>query len=289
MKIISNFKDIYDSTLMYGVDETRPFVRMTKRINLEWEIIPEAMFNNRWRLASRPSSKVNYEGDLEGLLAAIAKHYSKYDFLTALTRYRPDEAGNYQTITTGVMVFCGRIYPYLVQRNHFYSTEPNECKYRPLSVFFAKASAKETAEAMRRWFNRAGYTDEELDIAKNRHGLMRIGQKETLMDEMLGWLHDGDHNVPGVDQGLIGARVAYCLIEPRYNDANQSEVIIYPCLKDYEFIQVMSPHQMYQEIEMFNGRLVEDKAPPVEVADEYRQAAHGFGHKYAFRKRKKHN
>lgn len=55
-------------------------------------------------------------------------------------------------------------------------------------------------------------------------------------------------------------------------------------LKAYQFFKVFDAYSAYQELSMWVDNLAYPGNVMLEVADEYRIAAHGFDHKYAFKK-----
>jgi hypothetical protein len=65
----------------------------------------------------------------------------------------------------------------------------------------------------------------------------------------------------------------------------RDKVTINPKLEDYQFYKVMDPHTCYQNLDMWiSGTLAYPQNEMVELDDKYRIIAHGFDHKYAFRK-----
>ena len=60
---------------------------------------------------------------------------------------------------------------------------------------------------------------------------------------------------------------------------------INPTLKNYSFFKVMDAYTIFQELSMFvDGMLSSPGNVLIEIADEYKKEAHGFGHKYAFKR-----
>lgn len=73
--------------------------------------------------------------------------------------------------------------------------------------------------------------------------------------------------------------------DKKYNGYNH-ELVINPCLKDYEFYQVFVPYNAYQEIQMYVGNyLVEDPNKAWPISDKLKAQSKGFD-KYSFRKDK---
>ena len=56
------------------------------------------------------------------------------------------------------------------------------------------------------------------------------------------------------------------------------KLVINPCLKDYNFVSQVAPHQAWQDLSMFLGNTLVDLAatPPRPISDELRAQTHGF-------------
>lgn len=71
-----------------------------------------------------------------------------------------------------------------------------------------------------------------------------------------------------------------CVVYEMYNN----QVVINPPLKDYEFFKVMDPYTAFQELSMWvGGTLAWPPQMMIELDDKYRVLAHGFD-KHSFRK-----
>lgn len=69
-----------------------------------------------------------------------------------------------------------------------------------------------------------------------------------------------------------------------WHTSGKPNMIVNPCLKDYDFIKMVDPYTAIQELHMFlDNQLVEVKEPPQIMDDKIIAAAKGFGHKYAFK------
>jgi len=72
-----------------------------------------------------------------------------------------------------------------------------------------------------------------------------------------------------------------------YGGGYLDRIIKNPCLKKYGFEKVMSPIEIFQEIEMFLGNvLVKDTMPPSHQSDIEKIISHGFDPETSFRKPK---
>ena len=76
------------------------------------------------------------------------------------------------------------------------------------------------------------------------------------------------------------------IIKYKNDSVPDMQLIINPCLKDYEFYRVFDPYTCYQEISMYVGNnLVEDPNKAWPIGDKLKVQSHGFD-KYSFRKDK---
>lgn len=299
MKIVSNYKDVYDSMNMYGIDEKNVFLRMPIVYQIKKDFVyKKRQFNNQ---VSEEFSKISewYHSDFsanEDLIHFIEeKHYS-YRLVGGYFKGLPSTLINKEGLTDylsfklGFFLFCGQLIPCILSFKEYefsgfkinFSPEGNPsvhelAYFSPTDVFYPKETLEETESALFHWMSSIT-GDKELTKWLEVERYQKSGFQKTLNFLMK---NRGD-NQGMVNDILKKMNVSYlfCVVE------NPMTVIIYPSLKELKFTKHMDVMKMYQEISMHQGALAHDPNPPVEIEDKYKQAAKGFGHKYAFKKRK---
>jgi hypothetical protein len=159
-------------------------------------------------------------------------------------------------ISAMYVVVCGKIYPCLVQKKY-----PGDCLdvfYTPEAYFKARNDfivSKKINTQQRSWEER---------IEKMVEKFFSAEAKESFTD----WC---------VENKIITA----ILFAPSVKRSVILEVN--PKLSDYKFQKKMDGHILYQEINMFLGRLCSPEKVPVELTEKERINQHGFD-KWSFRK-----
>ena len=226
MRIISKFKDYYDSVQSYGYDPSIMYIRKKKEILYETKEYDD-IFEYVKKI-------------MDGL------HYLRYDFSDMLV---------FSEIC--VLLFCNKIYPYIVltfsdYKYHCYSSEEVE------------------------------------DIIK------KFYSKNTVNCYMTSKFGCGVNNKTNVDHffSYSGKTITNQIdLHFKYNSpiikiSKEKYVEINPVLRYVEFFKIIDTFNTYQEISMFMGGIIGNQKPKVkEIDDKTRLEKHGFN-KWSFRKEK---
>lgn len=249
--------------VMYGVDETQVLNRIQSRIDI-------------------PVEPVSYSRDRSSKLASILPEVSVQvvDYLMKKTPYVSS------TLQFGYLFFCGQVIPCLMKvgdMDYFrYQDEALQATMiPPEDVFYVQATPEDTLNALMAWADRCGVSNSMKEPVR---GYWPRGHAKTVGERVVEHLHQFQgFKHEQVRDILTAFDAVYMLL----HICNHPKLILYPSLKDLKLLKYMDIMTIYQEIMMYHSStMVREDQPPVTLADEYRQAAHGFGHKYAFRKRK---
>jgi hypothetical protein len=265
MKINSNFKDVYDSMVMYGVDETQVLNRIQSRIDI-------------------PVEPGRYSRDRCTKLASVLPEVSVqvFDYLMKTTPYVSS------TLQFGYLFFCGQVIPCLMKVGYMdyfrYQDEALQATMiPPEDVFYVQATPEDTLDALMAWAERCGVSDALKQPVRGYWPSSR-GNPKSVGEQVVQYLHQ----FQGFEHEQVRSILtAFDAVYMLLHICNHPKLILYPSLKDLKLLKHMDIMTIYQEIMMYHSStMVREDQPPVILADEYRQAAHGFDHKYAFRKRK---
>jgi len=223
MRIISKFFDYYDKAVPPQYDDDLVYVRETKEFNI-------------------PYGKKSNE---------------LFSLLEMMPRFP-----NYSFISSGIIAFCGKIYPYYFCQDKYY--------YSVLSLKEALPKLMESAEGYDLSFLKELNSFLNPTIKKSRYWRSYLNKE---YDEIIGKTISDDlfreHNSP-----IISAK--------RFWD--HQLLIINDRLNQYHFMSQVDPYTAYQEISMFIGNnLVKQIDPSVNFSDELKRDIHGFD-KWSFRK-----
>jgi len=265
MKINSSFKDVYDAMVMYGVDEKQVLNRIQKRIDI-------------------PVQPGRYSADREDLMRSALPDIA----VPVIDRLLRTAHHTWDRIQFGYLFFCGQIIPCLMKvdsldRYRYMNDSLQAEMIPPEDVFYPKDTPEETEKALMVWAERCGL-HEHINSRLSGLWYSRRRKGKTYADAIIEVLHEPVGIQPEQVRSVLEALdVVYLFLHVD----NRPKVILYPSLKDLQLLKCMDIMTIYQEIVMFHSStMVREDQPPVILADEYRQAAHGFDHKYAFRKRK---
>lgn len=207
------------------------------------------------------------EGHIYDRQFSVIKDNKEFDFIISRCNIHRFQLTQYDIlITTFCVVFCGKMYPgvYVI--------------YKDIHDIF--------------------YSFHDLEHFLNKHQLIdKVLEHKSHVD---GWFNKPsklEHfyrnrafNVIDITDECIERKLVVAVFKPEEFDRPRyrscyDNVEINPILKNYKFYKVFDPYSCYQEISMFvDGQLAYPGNIMIEVEDKYRIAAHGFDHKYAFRK-----
>jgi hypothetical protein len=252
MRIISRFKDYYDTALAHGADDKLVYVRQPQEYKQVYE-------NGRWchvpqELAHLGRFACEYGGksDVRGP-TALGERYA-YVYVCGV-RY-PAVGIGFGTDTRDF--------------TWFYDFETFE---RGVKVVIKQFIEERSHHA---WFRPKVYTDYEANIIKHldpdrKPSGLRFWRQPTIpffsrRDDKLKAFCE-EHNLPII----IG---------------HSDRVVLNGPLRPMQFIKVMPPATLFQELAMFLGNQASVDDTPVKISDKDRIAQHGFD-KFSFRKQPK--
>lgn len=192
------------------------------------------------------------------------------------------------SLCTGVIGFCGKIYPYVyfrdgnlsygeVKTQFIYSYED----FEPIREMLIEREGKrnrwhwhydllsDKKTDAENWFK-----GEFSEVTKSFHYTKNKKNILNLKDIFY------ENRVPCF---AVHSRVWTDEFERKF----KWKIVLNPCLKDYMFYRVFDPYTAFQEIEMFmNNQIVRPDDPPIDpVPDRIKAESHGFN-KFSFRKDK---
>ena len=249
MRIISKFKDYYDTAAAFGHDTHTTFVRETT----EWEY-------------SRREPARNHALRASGLL----------HFVEACADMSPGESQIYGRrgservrleFSFGMVLFAAKLYPFVevTAYGHLPDNLPSghtEFVYA-LDRLYALAALYEIAEQIKKWATRRRFGRARQTQAAALNVVDFFGLSGSSMFEDL----------------AFSTKTAVAV----FNSNRSAALTVSPNLRDYQFYTRVDAWQAYQELDMFLGNLAAPENKTVRVADKDRLAQHGFD-KWSFRK-----
>lgn len=249
MRVISKFKDFYDSALQHGADQSRVFVRERQ------EFLTQQRYGSQ-----APKLPAVYE-PFVSLMGQDAPH--------TWSKTNPRTSRTVQVLAV-VILFGGTLYPCArvrVYEKKFpsYRSEPIEEDLADSERFIYGAPELHrilTAELG------DGMDDKKTVPFWHRRGRHQeaAGTVEQLWDAF--FAQGNRRRADGLAQELHVAAAVYCPVRALFE--------LNPKLADYQLYRVLSPEQALQELEMFLGNLAMPERHTVEIEDKYRIPQHGF-------------
>lgn len=165
----------------------------------------------------------------------------------------------------GVIVFCGKVYPFALKWNF---GDEREIVYSPEKILERddlsanRGWPTPSKDSVRAWFEREQYGDDFCAVFKR-------------------------NNAKLVQEALRRRVAYYSIVEASRYGTDGAELTEYPSLKSLQFYRVMDPMTCLQEIELFlnNDLAPLDKPPVWPVPDKIKAESHGFD-RFSFRKGK---
>lgn len=246
MKIISNFKDYYDHSLGY-IDQEGEDIYLRKTSEEVGRDIFEIPLSNAVRKG------YYYDNHI------LSSSWFSISSSTLTEKFN---------IQCAVILVCGKAYPALI-RYRYKTIDDVNSKYIIEDVFYNEKKFLSAYEEFKvanklndspRW----KYDSSETTATKAEK-FFKISSGESLVDYC-------------VDKNIVVGMVS---IESRLS--RQYNLTRNPCLSDLRFQKVMDGHLLYQEINMFLGRMANPSNNMVEISEKDRIVQHGFD-KWSFRK-----
>lgn len=247
MRIISKFRDYYDSALAHGADMALVYARETVERQCVYDALGETL---DMKTAPRAES---HDGT---------------------RRWGPAGSTSFEDdLTPCVLLFCGKAYP-LIERGRTWNG-PGEGLWT-LEAVDAAAEEMFKPEVFARYMNtkRSPY-----DLIGRRQ-FVRTQVEDflagTVPDERVGEIHH-IHQCPVI---LYRAGTRYSKGEV----AGHGDTILNPCLRDLGFFRIKDAYAAFQEISMYLGGVLKtNENPMVSISDKDKVAKHGMD-EWSFRR-----
>lgn len=254
MRIISKFRDYYDSIQAYGQDENVVYVRKNEQIYDSIDDVLNEYYLRKTDYMGRPSEYFGncYRNSYRGvdLVGTFSIFFCGERFNVIRTGYRKKERAIDIHNINGVY-----------EEKLHYSKEGLD-EYidslkiqQPRIAYYEKESTKRMSADIVEFF---GLTKTSPDLHfKFNTPVFVITKLSTKQDPF--FKYHRTMTATGVD--------------------------VNPVLKDLDFMKVKDPYTAYQELDMFISGVMGGRSPVmVDVSDEDMKVKKGFGHHYAFKK-----
>lgn len=257
MKIVSKFRDFYDSALAFGHDDHTVYVRQTSEYPLKAHWSPKG-----WIQPDVPAIVKDIVERIKHLTADDIDS-SDWDWRhsrSVIMSHFTDKDRTYDSHRFSVL-FCGKHYPGL-RVSTSKKTPGIPSTTERVDWFYS-------ADDMIAFMASKGVDAEKEMVRRNTSAA--DGLRDYFADRQLDvdWLIE--HKVTAVVYEIYGDRV-----------------LINPPLKDYGFFKAVDHYTAFQELDMWiSGTLAWPQNMMIELDDKYRVMAHGFDMKYGFRTRPK--
>ncbi|MDZ4859755.1 MAG: hypothetical protein SGI88_12300 [Candidatus Hydrogenedentes bacterium] len=262
MRIISKYKDYYDSAQAFGADPNIVYVREQERFDYE---SPE------WSWREGRNSLLPRLNALRPLMDSLFRLPNK---LTKDVKYGLSRDNMEIPITTKLLGFCGKLYPALeIENTTFYTTSKISSA---LSIPFLKQHGLDTKKL-----------DEILERKENSSWCTDKLSHET-WKRYSGPLINKRHDDVFVELGVPIFVIAYGCPNDRKKQSRPNTLIceLNPQLKPHEFQKVIGPAEAFQELAMYVGNQLARQPDPIStVSDEILRDEKGFN-EWSFRRHK---
>lgn len=257
MRIISKFKDYYDSAMGHGVDRTKVFTRMTELVE----------YPNHGKLGDYPRIH-GYQ--------TCGPSLKSFDISSFIVLFAGKPYFGIRFYFSGEVKIEGHKWPVQQTNTHYcYDNETflDVCKKYGFDPDYLKTQyyrQKELVE-MSEFFNPT------LDwITKLQEFALNSKVSIAVLANDRGV---GRKTLPTVptQMGTLGK-----IDLPINKDAN-THYVLNPCLKDIQFYQVLDAFTAYQELEMWVGGILSNNPEIQPVPDKFKIQQHGYD-EYSFRK-----
>jgi len=264
MRIISDFKDYYDSVQGYGMDPALVYVRKQEQFSVEIRPYED---RKAWMPPGMEEAiQVPFE-----ILTKLPTPLVEWDGKWRTTRVDID-------VTVKLIGFCGRLFPMIeVDGKTFHSTEKMEAG---LSVAFLKEHQINRKRL-------SALLDKEYKSYRSygrwslpRHSLTHANWQFAISD-----LADKRFDSVFVELGVPVFKLEYT---PRvgHKDPSVFRCTLNPFLKPEQFQRIIGPAEAFQEIALYMGnQLATQPDPTSNITDEILRDEKGFN-EWSFRRHK---
>lgn len=258
MKIISKFKDYYDSIQALGIDENVQYIRSTSILHTSEDMastgIPSDLIEMGFRYKESPSDW--YLGSTSVMGTEYIHRYKEYPT-------GPEKVHRSKRALYFMRVFfCGKFYTavYLPGDDRYYPTN-KDIRTR----FFY------SLESLKGFFDGMGAPLEE--YKPRVKGFLHNFENSSTCEPLAKLLQE---------KKVVAAAFGISRI---WDSMGERTFVLDPCLADLGFQAVKDPYLAYQEIDMYISGVIGSPAKPlIQASDEVRLEKHGFDKKTSFRK-----
>lgn len=274
MKIVSKFKDYYDSVQKYGQSSDIVYLRKTIRCaNKSKYTLPSISYSHEDLTLMEGLDKfeslktiLNFCDSIppDSILKPNKHGWSQY-LIPKCSYGQPPwlihHVGNkeiYYSVYRGLVLFCGEIHPVLMLNRFKLAQLNNYDLSNPIYI----------------------YTIKQLDLFITNNGLQTPKENRDLIEN---WLTE--IKIINKDLLISNKIINLLVIKSSYF----IDLIINPCLDDLQFQKVYDANTTFQKLDSFIcGTLSYPQNELIEVSNEQKIIKHGFDPKYGFRTRREH-
>ncbi len=279
MRIISNFKDCYDTVQKLGTDDKVIYNRRTIR-GVETSSSKIEDYFNKIPYSHKELNIQEVVTDIPSIniLVDICKQYlnkiiniGKYDnpsILRCIALSSNDKKKSSYFFYKSVLFFCGKLYPLLTA-------------FKVKEEYDSKLNSIHKIEYI--------YDINNFDKFVKNNDLRQLSDTNHKLK-----IEDWFNMKIDVNDILISNKVinVFMVLEAGYRRVNENafslrDIVINPNLDQLMFQKVMDVTRIYQELDMYiSGTLSYPQNAMIEVSNEEKITKHGFDKKISFRKRK---
>lgn len=275
MRIISDFKDYYDTVMVHGTDPNCIYNRK-QIVNMMCH-----SEKDKWHEAIRAIQETRIyksfkEPYINRLFADLYNDRKRsWTYQNEYTACWKDRYGRKENVTVNVdpiiVIFCGE-----VKFGFFINTTYSDDFYVWNSADFVKIMSTKFEDFFKDEEDKK-HCQEILDKEFFSHGPNYMG------DDIDNWHHEFGYPIVAFEST---SRSFYS--GGRLKDKfDYGRIVINPILQNIEFQRVYDAYTAYQKLNMFINGILSGQSPKmVAISDKDRLAKHGFDTKMGFRKRK---
>lgn len=244
MRIFSKFHDYYDSCLAYGADPKASYTRN------EREYTPR----KNWPVEVRTVPL-------------------RVRFRSVVGRF----LGRWPEYGQGIILFCGRVYPYVCFCKQTQSVNPLTKQLDRTKEFVYCYTIGQITE----FFSKHGSKEEKLQYFKP------MTRKENSFRRAFELFFQQNQMPERTVIDILFKIKSPCInIITRIPDSGNDKLVVNPELKKLQFYRIVDAYTAFQELSMFISGVMGGSAPPmIEISDKIRAEKHGFD-KWSFRRKK---
>lgn len=271
MRIVSSYRDYYDTAMGYGVDLACVYAREPE----EFDLPGSRIFSERYETGSAEAKAI---ADISFVKEALGGHIYWGDTYTRDKNIPRDTWKRLRVARTQALIFCGKFYPMTVvevvekEQDHRFLyrwSSPNVTRH----ILF---SYEETLDLYSKYLNKKEFKD--FSSSKTIQGAFKRRRRKILADIHSEFFKKSGNKHKQLTKAHHDTGVPSILVVPF------KHVVYNPPLGDLGFYRVLDAFTAYQELAMFIGGVLGGKSPKmVEVDNKTKIHKAGFD-EHSFRK-----